>query len=223
MNQRLLNVATVILVVCAVTVSATVVHKEYASNSSQRRGIGRAVKDWKALLLGGRVLGPSNAPVVIVEFSDFQCPFCARSHRVLQQIMSEFPEEFAVVFRHFPLPTHPYAFSAALAAECAGEEGKFHEFASLLFERQSLIGVQEWGEFAAAAGINNDKEFLTCIAEERYKQRVQQDLTLGDQIGITGTPSFVIDGRLYTGAPALDQLREWVRERSIETRRKLRS
>ena len=148
------------------------------------------------------MIGDLDAPIRIVEFADFQCPACARAHAMLEELQSKYPDRIAVVFRHYPLERrHPYAFAAALASECAAEQGRFAVFHRQLFERQDSIGKTNFEEFARAAGVQDLKSFGTCIEEERYADKIRADVREGDRIGVRATPSLIIGGYLYEGAP----------------------
>jgi len=175
--------------------------KEVAEAEGQEGTVEVSVDDDPAL-------GSEDAPVVIVEFSDFQCPFCRRFHQqTLPLIISEYVETGKVrfVFRDFPLMRiHPQAEPAAQAAECADEQGKFWEMHDLLFERQA-----EWSGnpqaraifegYARELGLDGE-EFSACLQEGRYAQEIQKDLQDGVRYGVRGTPAFFINGMKLEGA-----------------------
>ncbi len=147
-------------------------------------------------------LGPEDAPVVIIEFSDFQCPFCKRFRdQTLDRILEEYGDKVKFVYRDFPLEQiHPLALNASLAANCAGEQGKYFEFHDLLFEN-----VQDWstnGDFSKYAeelGLDME-QFNSCLASGKYVEEVKKDLQDGINAGVTGTPAFFINGIPVSGA-----------------------
>ena len=155
-------------------------------------------------------LGSENASVVIVEFSDFQCPFCAKARNVIKRIASERANEVVIYYKHFPLPFHENAFLAAVASECAGERGKFWEYHDKLFENQQALDPSSLIEYAEELGIGEG--FEQCLTSEEKKKLVERDLSEGTAIGVKGTPSFVINNKLYTGLLSYEQLNQIIDE-----------
>ena len=171
----------------------------------------QTVVDGSALASVGQLLGNPEAAVRIVEFADFQCPGCRAAHQVLEDLMDAHDGQFAVVFRHFPLDLiHPEAFSAAVASECAGEQGAFPAYHKLLFQHQDEILSLPWLEMAARAGVSDTATFSACLAEQRGASAVLRDWFVADSIGIRGTPAFVVRNRLIVGATA--ELKESIQE-----------
>lgn len=148
-------------------------------------------------------LGVDTAPVTIVEYSDYQCPFCGKFHdETFLQIKTNYIDTGKVKFyyKHFPLESiHPLAVPASLAAECAGEEGKFWEYHYKIFENQqslSLLNLQRWAE---DLGIDGAK-FKNCFNNERYSSKIKEQFREGADNGVQGTPAFFINGREISGA-----------------------
>jgi protein-disulfide isomerase len=206
------NAATGLLVACALAITATVVRRELFAPAPPRgpNMNPRPVANWARLVADGRWQGRSNAPVRIVEFSDFQCPFCARTHPAVEAVQRKHPDRVAVLFRHFPLQAiHPYARPAAVAAECAADQGRFAELASLLFAQQDSLGAKPWSRFAAAAGVADSVAFERCVRESRTMPRVDHDAKLGVETDLEVTPTLVVNGTMYPGTiteAALDSL-----------------
>lgn len=148
-------------------------------------------------------LGDEDAPVTIIEFSDFQCPFCKRFFdQTKPQLEKEYIETGKVkfVYMHFPLSSiHPDAEPAALASECAGEQGKFWEYHDLLFENQRSLSETDLKQYAADLGLNED-QFNNCLDSGKYQDKVDSDFNQGSSNGISGTPGFLINGRPLSGA-----------------------
>ncbi|MGE0481132.1 MAG: DsbA family protein [Phycisphaerae bacterium] len=155
------------------------------------------------------VLGAANAPLVVVEYGDFECPVCGRFFdETYPTIKSEYVDSGRVrwVFRHFPLRTlHPRAQAAAEAAECAGTQEAFFAFHDLLFANQDDLSDAALRSLAAEAGLDL-AAFDACVAAGRAT-RVQSDVDAGVSAGVTGTPSFLIDGQLVPGFQSAAQLR----------------
>jgi len=159
----------------------------------------------------GASIGPVDAPVTIIEFSDYQCPFCLRAEPTMWQLVDEFPTQVRWVYRHFPLSIHPNAMTAAEGAVCARHQGKFWELHRLLFlnnrklDKASIIG------YAKEAGLDTEA-FTTCMNEGLGKEEVQTDLAAGRSLGVTGTPTFFINGVPMSGALPLERFEQAIRE-----------
>jgi protein-disulfide isomerase len=146
-------------------------------------------------------VGPENAPVTIIEFSDFQCPYCARfQSQTLPQILSNYGDRVLFVYRDFPLTSlHQYALKAAEAADCANEQGAFWKYHDLLFQNQSALDDASLKGYAASLGLDTTV-FNQCLDTDKYQSEVQKDEQDGITAGVQGTPSFFVNGMLLTGA-----------------------
>jgi protein-disulfide isomerase len=144
-------------------------------------------------------VGPANAPVTIVEFSDFQCPFCRLSVPLVKEILAKYPGKVRVVYRDYPGPNHPHAQQAAEAAQCAGDQGKFWEYHDSLFERQAPGVGWNFIELAKENGLNQDA-LVTCLNKGLYREEVAKDVHDGFKLGVVSTPTFFINGRPLVGA-----------------------
>jgi protein-disulfide isomerase len=150
-----------------------------------------------------RVRGNPKAPVMIVEFSDYECPFCRQVESTLKDLLARYGDRVSLAYRDFPLtPIHPRAELAAEASRCAGEQGKFWEYHDQLFSASSLERVALL-DYARALKLD-EKQFDSCLASGKYKAQVERDLQEGTQAGITGTPGCFINGVLLSGAQSLD-------------------
>jgi protein-disulfide isomerase len=138
--------------------------------------------------------GGANAPVTIVEFTDYECPGCAAAQPVLEAVAKEFGEKVKLVVRNFPLGMHKHAFKAAEASEAAGEQGKFWEYAALLFANQKAMEVAKLKEYASRLGLDR-KKFDAALDSGKYAAKVKKDLADGEKIGVDSTPSVFINGR----------------------------
>lgn len=144
-------------------------------------------------------VGPADAPITIIEFSDFQCPYCKKSVTDLKELRDIYGDRIRHVYRDYPGPTHPHAQPAAEAARCAGEQGKFWDYHDLLFERQSPGAGWDYVGLAQELHLQQDA-FLQCLQTGRYRQAILKDLHDGIALGITSTPTFFINGRPLVGA-----------------------
>lgn len=158
-----------------------------------------------------RILGDKDAPVTIVEFSDLQCPYCAKFHATMNQVARDFKGQVRWVYRHFPLSSHPFAKKAALATECAGEQGKFWEYTNSLFENQSKINNDFLKEAAQDLNLDTGK-FNKCLDDEKYLSKVNDDIAEGKKAGVTGTPASFINGKMIKGAESYDTVKRMIEE-----------
>lgn len=149
---------------------------------------------------GDPVYGSSDAPITIIEFSDYECPYCKRWHQeAWPQIKAKYGDKVRLVYRDFPLESiHPNAAPAAEAANCAGEQNRYFDYNDLLFAGAQL-GESTYEAYAQQLGLNMD-DFKKCIAEGRYKTEVQDDLSYAAQLGVRSTPTFFINGLAVVGA-----------------------
>ncbi len=151
---------------------------------------------------GDYFMGSPDAPVTMIEYSDFQCPYCGRFvSETFPQIEQNYIDtgEAKLIFKQFPLPFHSNAQSAAEAAECAGEQGKFWEMHDKLFGNQASLGRDSYIAWAGQLGLNV-AAFQDCIDSSRYSAQIAADMQDGQSAGVSGTPSFVINGALVVGA-----------------------
>jgi len=156
---------------------------------------------------GGPSLGPAGAKVTIVEFSDYQCPYCRQAEPIVQQVLREYPEQVRLVFRHFPLEAiHPLARGASEAAHCAAEQGNFWQFHEQLFAARQGLEAASLLRYAESAGLDLG-DFRACLAARRGAAQVDADLAEGRRAGVNSTPTFFVNGRRLQGALPIDEFR----------------
>ena len=166
---------------------------------------------------GDPVSGSDGAPVEIVEFSDFQCPFCQRLVGTLDRLKAEYGDEIRLVFKDFPLPNHAEAFKAAEAGLCANAQGKFWELHDTLFEKQEELEVADLKRHAGELGMDQGA-FDACLDSGRFAEQVNADLRHGQALGIQSTPTVFINGRAVMGAAPYEVFEEIVRDELDRTR-----
>lgn len=146
------------------------------------------------------IRGDVNAPVTLIEYSDFQCPFCKRHAPTISQLLSEYEGEVRFVYRHFPLSSiHPQAQKAAEAFECAGEQGKPWEYHDTLFANQSALDVTSLKSYAGNLGLNQS-QFDSCLDTGKYNNKVIGQAQEAQAAGISGTPGTFVNDQLVKGA-----------------------
>lgn len=155
--------------------------------------------------------GSKNAKVVIHEFSDFQCPFCARAAEVVQQIKTEYGERVKIVFRHFPLSFHPEGNPAAVASLCAGKQGKFWEMHDLLFQNQSALSSDNYKKWAKDLKLD-EAAFNTCFDNKETQAAVDADMKVAETLGVNSTPTFFVNGKKVSGALPFSQFKAMIDE-----------
>ena len=157
-------------------------------------------------LKGAPAMGPEDATVTVVEFSDFQCPFCARVLPTLNQIRSEYGDQVRVVFKHLPLSFHQKAPAAHAASEAAHKQGKFWEMHDKIFKNQRQMSEENYVVWAGEIGLDVE-EFKKDMASAAIKARVDKDVKEAGRLGVTGTPGFFINGRHMSGAKPFSEFK----------------
>ena len=161
-----------------------------------------------ALPMDGRdhIQGPIDAPAVLLEYGDYECPFCGEFYPVIKAIQEQLGERLCFAFRNFPLPnSHPHAVHAAGAAEAAGAQGRFWEMHDLLFENQDALEDEDLLRYAVALGLDAHRVMADVLAD-RFKERIRQDFKSGTRAGVNGTPTLFINGERYDGPRGMRQL-----------------
>jgi len=157
-------------------------------------------------------IGPADAPITIIEFSDYQCPYCQSWYQqVYEQLLASYPHQIRFVYRDLPLPMHPEALPAAEAADCAGEQGSYWKYHDALFDQQYGLGRDAYLHYAADLGLDV-QAFTDCLDSQRYKDEVQGDARDAAKAGLSGTPSFVINGQVLIGAQPFAQFQALIDE-----------
>ena len=157
--------------------------------------------------------GKESAKVTLVEFSDFECPFCAKGADILKKVKEKYGDKIRVVFKNFPLPFHSHARRAAQAGLCANEQGrqffwKLHDF---MFANQRKLDEKSLFEAVKTVGINSDK-FSTCLKSKKYAPQIEKDIEQGKSLGVKSTPSFFVNGKFVGGAQSFEIFTELIDE-----------
>jgi protein-disulfide isomerase len=167
---------------------------------------GAAADTPRATIDPGRARGPATAPVTILEWSDFQCPFCREAQPVLERLLAEFPDTVRLVFKDFPLRSHGLAGPAALAARCAGAQGRFWEYHDMLFLTQPAFARDELVAYARRLGLDTTR-FAECLDSAAPREAVVADQREGREAGVRATPTFFVNGRRVEGALPPEEFR----------------
>jgi protein-disulfide isomerase len=152
---------------------------------------------------GAPATGPQDAPVTIVEFTDYQCPYCHSSQRTIDEVLSRYSGKVRLVHLDFPLDIHPEAVSAARAARCAGEQGKFWEFHRSLMTQKGSMDEDDLKGRARKLDLK-ESAFGSCLASDRHDQAIQAELQQGTELGVNGTPAYFVNGRMLSGSQPVE-------------------
>ncbi|HEX6163712.1 MAG TPA: DsbA family protein [Vicinamibacterales bacterium] len=157
------------------------------------------------------VRGNPNAPITIVEFSDYQCPFCARVNPTLDRIRQTYGDRVKIVFKDFPLANHPQAPKASEAARCAGEQNKYWEMHDAMFANQRALDIPQLKQTARAIGLNGTS-FDQCLDSGKWASAVQAGLAQGEKMGVNSTPTLYVNGRPVIGAMPFENFKQIIDE-----------
>lgn len=155
-------------------------------------------------------IGSPSAKIVLVEFSDYQCPACGAAYPIIKQIINGYKDKVLFVYRNFPLPTHQNSKIAAEAAEAAGAQGKYWQMHDMLFENQSTWSssnpLDMFTEYAKSIGLDTDK-FKKDVEGNKYSDKIQADINDGVSLGVNSTPTFYLNGEKVTGLTSFNDLK----------------
>jgi protein-disulfide isomerase len=163
----------------------------------------------KVALGGAPVRGPKDAPITVVLFSDFQCPFCGRVEPVLTELEKAYPGKVRVAWKNFPLSFHNNAKPAAEAAMAANEQGKFWEMHDILFKNQQALSASDLEKYAQEIGLDMGR-FKSAVESHRYAAQIEADMKQGSDLGVSGTPAAFVNGQLVSGAQPVDAYKKIV-------------
>lgn len=201
-DRRKVDWSGMLLAVCALTLTSLVLVREMTGGGTEPPPLpDRQLQNWPELVARGRASSDSG-DVTILVFGDYECPACRRFHiQALRPALREFGSRVRWVSRHYPLPYHRFAVPAAIAAECAAEDGRFFEMVDALYQFQDSLGLKSLEAVAESAGVSDRELFLDCLEHRRGGDRVEADVATAQELGLTGTPSVAIDGRLLGEVP----------------------
>lgn len=199
----LLNVATVVMTVGAVALGVLAWRVKFSAgavSTPTRVAEGEFVQDWRRYTTGGHRLGADSASVTIVEFADFQCPFCRRFAASVDTMLRSKPRSVRIIFHQFPLTdAHPLALSMAIASECASTQGRFKTFYEGVLLTKIRKFVDSSPNFAVLAHVPDTSRFRECLNSGDAASAVERDWSVGKALGVIGTPTLLINGHRYDG------------------------
>ena len=165
-------------------------------------------------MMGDHVQGSMDAPFALVEYGDYQCPYCGEAHEVVKDIQERLGDRLCFVYRNFPLEEmHPHAEHAAEAAEAADAQGRFWEMHATLFENQNALDDEDLAEYATELGLDAQR-VMSEVRSGAHSSRIRKDYRSGEQNGVSGTPTFFVNGEPFEGEPTADELIAALTERA---------
>lgn len=206
------NLLTTVLVLGALIVLILAIRQEFFSPAVASVAKIPELDGWQELAKQGHVEGLADAPVKMIEFFDYQCPYCRALHPSLEIILERYRENVALIYRHLPLENHEHAYGSAIAATCAAEQGRFAPYHDLLFDNQDQLGTIPYDRLARKAEIPDLDAFNDCIEQERHGEQIQEDVRVAHAVNISSIPTLIINGKMVNGAIPLRQLDDLIQE-----------
>ncbi|HIC68759.1 MAG TPA: DsbA family protein [Candidatus Latescibacteria bacterium] len=197
-----------------VTQSRRRVRDSYFARLRQEAGVEMSLEPPRAVIEVSAeepTRGPADAPIQLVEYSDFQCPYCVRAQVVVERVMATYGDRVRHIFRDYPLPGHEHAHIAARAGQCAHDQGRFWQYRALLFANIKALSADDLKRHAATAGLDLPR-FESCLDSDRFGDWIDEDVRSGQALGVTGTPAFFVNGRLLSGARPFQDFEQLIEE-----------
>ena len=210
MKEKLSSLATAVLVLCALVITGLTVRRELLSaptTAATRQGV--PVQNWRSTL--AQPLLPAAPPVEIVVLADYTCRFCRQLETALDSLQAEMGPRVQVTNLHYPLRPAGTGFTAAVASECAALQGRRPAYHRALYAHQDVLGSVAWDTLARAAGIPDLDTFRACVREQRTASVVRQHHARGEALGMSGTPTWLVNGTLYVGGASYAEVVQRVR------------
>jgi len=209
--------ATAVLVVCAIVVTGLAVRREFFRPTAMHLVPSLGVEErWESFATSGHIYGVADAPVTIVEFGDYECPACRVFHGFIDSLLS-LGTSVRVVYRHFPLKIHRFAIPAALASDCAADQGSFERMHQALYEHTDSLGLVPWWWYARTAGVGDSLKFELCLRSAAAGRSLAVDTVDGQKLGVVATPTILVGPTRVNGVPPFDSLKAYV-ERAAKNR-----
>jgi protein-disulfide isomerase len=206
-REWFLNTAVTVVTCLALVMAALRVRDDFFRPKPPDPYAPSIVADWDRYGGGDERIGPAHAPVTIVEFADFQCPYCRKAALDLRAVQAQYPNQVAIVFRNFPLSGHAQARPAAWAGECARRAGRFAAFYDTVYSQQDSLGHKSWIALARDAGVADTATFASCMTDSTRWRAIVADMEAAGHLGVQATPTFLINNLeipAYPGAERLD-------------------
>lgn len=207
--KRIMDVVIIALSAATIVTLVSAVRRRLPQDETSQGPTIRSIPGWEDYIGGHLVpMGRPNARAVIVEFGDFECPFCVRFAHVLDTVAARVPGGVRLYFRHYPIQKHAYAHAAAIASECAAQQGRFDDFYHLAYKSgKSLSLVLE----AEPERLPDSRAFRACIRSPASRRRIAEDSLAAVRLGVTGTPGVLVGNTFIAGTPSAELLDSIIR------------
>lgn len=200
-KARLLDLTTVVVSLVALAIGADIFLARISADTRQKeRREDRRVGNWEAVVSRGQRIGSEVASVTIVEFMDYECPYCRKLEEDLRALRAAFPGEVAVVVRHFPIPYHPNAYRAARFSECAANQGRFETVHEILLRTRNLADLDGLS-VAEEAGILDVDRFVECVSLRGEVAAIETDIAAAKELQLRGTQALIVNGTYLRSTP----------------------
>jgi len=206
MLKRVADLATIAMAISAVIIVGLLL-TDHAERSEQSIAADEELSgsEWRQFAESDRRIGSADATVTIVEFGDYQCPFCREAETQVRQVLARYPSQVALVYRHYPLSYHEHAYRAARYAECAGAQDRFPQAHRLLYDTDDL-GQLDATAFATAINVDDSDAFVTCARNSDPVPSIEEDRRAAETLNVRSTPTFVVGGLRLARIPRGDSL-----------------
>lgn len=213
MRSRLELALNLVIAASAIVVATVVVLDRRDSGVRDGpRMEARFEKDWRKMTAEAQWIGKPSTPVTIVEFTDYECPFCALFHKSLQAVLREFATEVSIALVPFPLEIHRHAASAAAAAQCADRSGRLQEISDVMYAAQDSLGRISWSTLAARAGVEDTVAFARCTEGVDLDSLRRTSAERASRFDVRATPTVIVNGWRFSHTPPTDTLRRVIRD-----------
>jgi protein-disulfide isomerase len=202
-KERTLDSAIAVVAICALVSTTLAAYRTFRPEKARPQPAVEEVRDWRTYAAIGHRIGPPDARITIVEFSDFECSFCRRAAHTFRAARAKYGEDIAIVYRHFPLERiHPAARKIAVASVCAARQGRFEQYHDALFAQDSIV-LTRLTQLAGEAGVADTRAFERCLSDPTAEEVVDRDVLDAKRLEVQGTPTVLINQyRLTQGASA---------------------
>jgi protein-disulfide isomerase len=204
------NIFSGILVICALIVIILLLRKEFSGNNTELKF--SIVGNWKELIPEDEKTNGNYSKVYLVEFFDYECPYCSILDATLDTIQSKYGDKIKIIRYHFPLNIHPLAYRTAIAAECAGLQGSFEKYHKELMANQYKLNSINYTEVARLIGIKELGKFQKCVDEEETADVIANNVRLAKEYKVNGTPTLIINNKMISGAINTEEIEKIINE-----------
>ncbi|MCZ7610347.1 MAG: DsbA family protein [Ignavibacterium sp.] len=204
------NILTGILVVCALIVTILFLRKEFSSKDTELNI--SIIDNWKELIPEDEETNGNYSKVYLIEFFDYECPYCSVLDATLDTIKSKYIDKIKIIRYHFPLNIHPLAYRTAIAAECAGSQEVFDIYHKELMANQYKLNSINFTEIARLIGIKDIEKFQKCVNEEETADAISQNVKLAKKFNVSGTPTLIINNKMISGAINTEEIEKIINE-----------